>query len=656
MVAATIPDADILVGPHRTYSHSVAAAIAAGVVTGIIARMLGAPAVRFAVLCALAYASHVVLDWLGTDTAAPRGVMAWWPIASTYYVSGLDLFSEVSRRYWKPDEFIWGNLLSVGRELLILGPVAVAAAVRSRRGARRAKMSPLARFRMKRHLHSVLLSLIVLSSMWGFASEDPVRVEGGLISGTVTDGVRSFKGIPYAAPPVGEWRWKPPQPAPAWEDVKAADAFGPQCVQTPYAPTSIYLMPPHPQSEDCLSLNIWTAAKSGGRRPVMVWIHGGAFTRGSSSLPGYDGAALAKKGVVLVSINYRLGALGFMAHPELTAESPKHSSGNYAILDMVAALRWVQKNIAAFGGDPGRVTIFGESAGSWAVNVLQATPLARGLFHRAIGQSGGQFGRNASLKTAEDAGVRLAKTLSAVSLSALRAAPAGKVVSAAGGAGVNVDGWVLPDDVRGIFAGRRHSRVPILVGSNADEMTTLTAVAALPKTLEDYRRRVESQYGEATPEYDAVYPVESESDIAAALLGVGRDTTFTLQMRTWARLNVAGGSRAYLYQFTRVPPLPDRNGLGAYHAAEIPYAFDNVGARPWATAEDRALADRMSTYWVNFAATGDPNGKGLPKWAPYDRKDEPYLELGDSIRLRHHLLQAQLDFLERLQQRRAGSP
>ena len=271
------------------------------------------------------------------------------------------------------------------------------------------------------------------------AASDTVRIESGSISGTAANGVRIFKGIPYAAPPIGDLRWRPPQPAAGWSDMRAADAFGPDCPQTPYPPGSIYAAPPRPQSEDCLYLNVWTAAAAGDKRPVMVWIHGGALTRGSGATPVYDGSPLTKKGVVVVTINYRLGPLGYLAHPELTAESPHHASGNYGVLDQIAALTWVQKNIAAFGGDPARVTIFGESAGSWSVNMLVASPLAKGLFVRAIGESGARFTPGAFLSddrngvtSAEKAGVAFAKAGGAESLAALRAIPADKLVAVAG--------------------------------------------------------------------------------------------------------------------------------------------------------------------------------------------------------------------------------
>jgi para-nitrobenzyl esterase len=404
----------------------------------------------------------------------------------------------------------------------------------------------------------VIAAFACTCSFLVLAASDTVTVDGGRISGATANGVRVFKGIPFAAPPVGGLRWKAPLPVAAWDGVRAADRFGAQCTQQPYPANSPYASAPQPTSEDCLYLNVWTAGSAGDKRPVMVWIHGGAWTRGSGSTPTYDGAALAKKGVVVVTTNYRLGPFGFLAHPELTAESPQHASGNYAILDHVAALTWVQKNIAAFGGDPGRVTIFGESAGSWSVNVVQATPLAKGLFHRAIGESGAQFARTASLADAERGGVAFANAAGADSLKALRDVPAEKLLAIQSfRTGVNVDGFALPDTVRNIFAQKKQSDVPVLIGSNANEWTTLSNPAQFPKTMEEYRKRVEAQYGAAVKDYDAVYPVKTDADIAEALLGVGRDTTFTLEMRTWARMVTAGGMKAFLYQFTRVPgPIP----------------------------------------------------------------------------------------------------
>ena len=522
------------------------------------------------------------------------------------------------------------------------------------------------------------LLLLAVASVFAFSgaavttavltTNDIVRVEGGKISGTVVDGVRSYKGIPYAAAPTGEYRWKAPQPLAPWEGVRECDDFGPDCPQAPYPTTSLYYSPPRKQSEDCLYLNVWTASRAGEKRPVMVWIHGGALTRGSGATRSYDGTALAKKGVVVVTINYRLGPLGYLAHPELTAESTNHSSGNYGVLDQIAALKWTQKNIAAFGGDPGRVTIFGESAGSWSVNALVAAPLAKGLFQRAIGQSGGTFGPMAYLKedregrpSAEKIGLAFAKAAGADSIKALRALPAEKIIEIFNNdqegrkfrTQPNVDGWALPDEIRNIFAKGKQNDVPVIVGSNANEMSTLTVPATVPKTVEDYRKRVESLYGAMVKDFDAVYPANGEADVASAYLGSLRDTTFTLSMRTWARMTGTGSSKAYLYFFSHVPPNPNSKYLGAYHASEIVYVFNNLNRQnSLLQPDDYKLADMMSDYWVNFATTGDPNGKGLPKWSPYNREIEAYLDFGDPVQSKNHLLKAQLDFMEQFQTRR----
>jgi para-nitrobenzyl esterase len=493
------------------------------------------------------------------------------------------------------------------------------------------------------------------------AANGTIKIEGGMISGALADGVRSFKGVPFAAPPVGDLRWRPPQPVAAWQGVRECNEYGPDCPQAPYPSLSLFYSPPRKQSEDCLYLNVWTAANDGEKRPVMVWIYGGGLTRGSGAVPTYDGTALAKKGVVLITINYRIGPFGYLAHPELTAESSHRASGNYGVLDQIAALQWVRKNIAAFGGDPNRVTIFGESAGSWSVNVLAATPLAKDLFHRAIGESGGQFGPMATLGEAEKNGAAFAKAAGAQDLKAFRDVPAEKIVALFNHDPEGkkfktqpvVDRWVLPDEIRNIFAQGKQNKTPVIVGSNANEMTSLTGPGSLPKTMEEYRKRVDAQYGAMSKDYDAAYPVKNEAEIPAAYLGAMRDSVFTLAMRTWARMATDGRSKAYHYYFSHAPPNRNSQYLGAYHAGEIAYVFNNLNRQnPLMQEADYKLADLMSSYWVNFAATGDPNGKGLPSWKPYTRETEPYLDFGDPVQLRNHLLKEQLDFIERFQSRR----
>jgi para-nitrobenzyl esterase len=510
--------------------------------------------------------------------------------------------------------------------------------------------------------------VFTVSQLFAQATNDAVKLDSGLVSGTTTDGVHSYKGIPYAASTAGENRWKPPQPVPAWSGVRAATEFGKDCPQAPYPQGSIFYRPPRPQSEDCLCLNVWTAAKAGQKRPVMVWIHGGALTRGSGATPTYDGTNYAKKGVVLVTINYRLGPLGFLAHPELTAESAHKASGNYGLLDQIAALKWVQKNIAAFGGDPRRVTIFGESAGSRSVNALVATPLAKGLFQRAIGQSGGLFGEmmrlqenRKNLLSAETQGVAFGKAAGANSLAAMRALSAEKIVALSNGdpeasklrSDFNWDGWAFPDEVRNIFAKGKQNPVSVIVGSNANEMTSLTTPAMIPKTLTEYRNGLTPLYGEALGELDAFYPARSDADVSKAWLASTRDVRFTLPMRTWARMTATGKAKAWLYWFSHVPPNPNSQYLGAYHAGEIAYVFHNLNPNNTLIQEaDHKLAEMMMRYWINFATTGNPNGKGLPEWKAYEQKTEPYMDFGAPVQLRNHLLKAQLDFLEQMQKRR----
>ncbi len=499
------------------------------------------------------------------------------------------------------------------------------------------------------HVSFVSAFLIALPLL---ALKDPIRIANGSVSGNPgkNSDVQVYKSIPFAAPPVGDLRWKAPKSSANWDGVRAADKFSAICAQTPYPAGSLYASAPQPTSEDCLYLNVWTAAKAANEhRPVMLWIHGGALTRGSGSTPTYDGESLAAKGVVLVTINYRLGVFGFMAHPELTKESDRNASGNYGFLDQIAALEWVQKNIAAFGGDPKRVTIFGESAGSWSVNVLTASPLAKGLFHRAIGESGGNFNPLKRLADAEQTGVKFAASVGAESLSALRQKTTDELMKAASATPFPavLDGWLLPADIYAIYATGKQNDVPIIVGSNADEGTSLSPWPS-NGTAAAFEKQTRSRFGADADRALELYPAKSDDEARAAHYASFRDASFGWQMRTWARLETqTGKSKAYLYYFSHVPPGPQSSRYGAYHASEIAYVFNNlnVGKRQHEEIDDK-LADLMSSYWVNFAKTGDPNGPGLPKWPAYSLSSDTALELGDQVKPVANLHKDQLDFLD----------
>jgi para-nitrobenzyl esterase len=481
------------------------------------------------------------------------------------------------------------------------------------------------------------------------AITEPVHLSDGLVSGIAgqDSDVRVFKGIPFAAPPVGELRWRAPKAPERWDGVRTADKFSTTCMQRRPNSAAGGAM-----SEDCLYLNVYTTAKSAkDHRPVMVWIHGGALTSGAGSL--YDGEALAKKGVVVVTVNYRLGVFGFFADPELSKESDRNASGNYGLLDQIAALEWVQKNITAFGGDPKRVTIFGESAGSWSVNYLAATPLAHGLFQRAIGESGAEFAPARKLADMEQASVKFGQSIGAESLAALRAKPADDLVKATGFAtAANVDGWLLPQDVYTIFAQGKQNDVPVLIGSNADEGTMFTPASVKAATL---RETAAKRFGTDADAFLKLYPFHTDEEAWAAQAASMRDQVFGWEMRTWARMqNKTGKSKVYMYFFSRVPPGQNR-AKGAYHGSEIAYVFGNLevapfavsgdGPRPWQDV-DHKLADTMSSYWVNFATTGDPNGKGLPKWPAYRLKDDLLMGFGDAIEVKPVPNKPALDFLD----------
>ena len=530
---------------------------------------------------------------------------------------------------------------------------------------------------MRNMLHSALVTFLTFVFIFlagagsvpvrGQAADAVVSVEGGQLAGAPSplgDDVMVYRGVPFATPPVGDLRWRPPQPAAAWDGVRDATEAAPACMQNaiPGAAGRFYDPGVDRMGEDCLYLNVWTAAGPEDRAPVLVWIHGGGLRIGNGADVTYDGTRLAQRGVVLVTINYRLGVFGYLVHPLLSGESEHAASGNYGTLDQVAALGWIQRNIAAFGGDPARVTIFGESAGSWSVNHLMATPLARGLFHAAIGESGGGFGSRGRAKPKEEieaAGERFVEALLGEgvtpSLEALRSASADQVQAVAPDrvlSTATVDGWVFPDTVYNIFAAGRQHDVPVIVGSNADEMSILGGAAGAD-TLEQYRESIRNEYGEHADAFLDTFPATTDEQAQQARMASGTDATFGWEMRTWARMMETVSSPAYLYFFSRVPPAPDADRYGAYHTAEIPYVFDNFGVSPHPYANrdytdtDRRLSDILASYWVNMAATGNPNSKGLPDWPAYDPEADAALHIGDTIGVEAGIRKERLDFFDR---------
>ena len=471
-----------------------------------------------------------------------------------------------------------------------------------------------------------LVSVMILA--WGCNTSLPpglVRVEQGVLQGTVTDSLTVFKGIPFAAPPVGDLRWKAPQPAAKWEGVREATKFAPAPMQAGN--------PPSGKSEDCLYLNVWTPAKSAKYKiPVLVWIYGGGFSFGSTSEPGYDGAKLAKKGVVLVSIAYRVGQLGFLAHPELSAESPNHVSGNYGILDQIAGLKWIKKNIAAFGGDPNKVTIFGESAGGISVSMLCASPLAKGLFEGAISESGGSFGPTRpttypgenmkTLKQAEADGEAYMHKLGASSIAELRKMDAEKFIPSgwamAGGWPI-VDGYVIPGDQHNLYEEGKYNDVPVLIGYNSDEGASFSHY----KTPEDYIANVKKRYGKFADELIKAYPAGTNT-VPKTARDLMRDAAFGWQTWSWARLqSETGKSKVFYYYFDQHPDYPKDSpwaGNGSPHGQEVAYVFNHIDPNsPHTSATDLKISDAMATYWTNFAKYGDPNGEGLPQWPAFSK-------------------------------------
>lgn len=515
---------------------------------------------------------------------------------------------------------------------------------------------------------------------------DTVQTEYGLVSGVYNKdkSVKIYAGIPYASPPVGELRWKAPQIPQKWEGVLKADHFS-NCAEQRKIPTIVSKLlslsmgtdimknssinDTEQTSEDCLYLNIWTGSKTNknDKRPVIVYIHGGSFTSGSGSIDIYNGESMAKKGAVFVTINYRLGIFGFLADPKLSAESDYGTSGNYGLLDQIAALKWVQKNIANFGGDPNNVTIAGESAGSMSVNILQASPLAKGLFKRVIGESGANFGSRGikgapmqDLSSAEQTGLELTKDLKVSSLNELREEPASDLLKASKRLSTRpiIDGYVLPDSIYSIYASGKENDVPTLIGYNANESSIFIS---LPWPLSwipsysslnavDYKAAINKTYGSKADDFLDIYSASDNAKALQSQLSSGTMQWFGWHMFTWARLlSQSSTSNIYFYHFSRIQPGSNTmKQLGASHGSEIAYAYGNLDKNKLEyTDYDYKLSDTMLSYWYNFAATGNPNGNGLPTWDAFDIEHEKNtMEFGDQVEMRSTPNQDKINFFD----------
>jgi para-nitrobenzyl esterase len=521
-------------------------------------------------------------------------------------------------------------------------------------------------------LIAVAACLCWTQTIWSAPIDEVVRTTGGPIQGkVVADGIRAYLGVPYAAPPIGDLRWRPPRTHQPWQEVRDATALGPSCPQ----PDISMLRGLDSQDEDCLTLNVWTAAADTAEGlPVMVWIHGGGYYLGGSAEPTYDGTELARAGVVLVSVNYRLGTFGFLAHPALTAESRDGASGMYGIMDQILALQWVRDNISGFGGDPERVTIFGQSAGAGSVCCLMTSRLARGLFHRAIlhsGRAGAELRDRSKdlprLESMESLGVAFAERLGVADapdlLAAMRAKPWQEILDAfempsrnAGGgtkAHLSVDGHVLTEAPGLSFAKGGQARVPLMAGTAAREGSLFTRGNRVVGSLDTWQQLVRMTFG---PSLSArvleLYPAHDDVSAPAAYTDLVGDY-FVWGARDAVRQMAKVQPKTWLYQFTHVSPRGVRNGLGSYHGCELPYAFGNLAEAEASSAEDKALSRAMIGYWIRFAASGDPNGEGAVPWAAYTERQDNHLILDTEIRTGRKLRQQQLDLLgERLRRRR----
>ena len=512
-----------------------------------------------------------------------------------------------------------------------------------------------------------LAVLLPVSAVIAGPLQDPIRLTSGPITGRVADGLHVYKGIPYAAPPVGPLRWREPQPPPPWTQPRPCLSYGPSCPQADSPldrdPTTVN------QSEDCLHLNVWTPAQeTDAKLPVMVWLHGGGLVQGSGSKPFYDGASLARRGVVLVTINYRLGAFGFFTHPGLggppgpgglEARTTDYR-GNWGILDQIAALQWVRDNIGQFGGDAERVTILGESAGALSVHILMASPLARGLFHGAIAESGAAPARTLTLEKSRALWQQKAAALGiadwAGGLAALRARSAAEIVKMSGSVGslpgksgtemLCLDGQVLTENPAGTFAAGREAPVPFIVGSNADEGTLFTRQGA-PKTVRGYEFIVRRMFGELADDVLRLYLARTDAEVRDAFAAALGDVSFTVNARRSARWHAAAGHPTWRYFFNYLPPAAEKSGLRVTHGIEIPFVFGTLPAT-MASPEARTLSDQMGAYWVAFARTGKPEAEGLPEWDGYDATRDNVLAFDKQVGPQEHLRAEQCDLWDKV--------
>jgi para-nitrobenzyl esterase len=515
-----------------------------------------------------------------------------------------------------------------------------------------------------------------------------VRVDAGIVEGSylgADSALSVFKGIPFAAPPVGALRWKPPGPVAPWNGVRTATAFGPACAQKRYSVDWFDRItkrvgghaPPEaipPFAEDCLYLSVWTGhLREPSARPVMVWVHGGGDVDGWATHGSIDGEQLARGGAVVVMIEYRLGALGFLADSALSAESPHRVSGNYGLLDQIAALQWVRRNIAAFGGDPTRVTIFGQSAGAVNVTCLMMSPLAKGLFHRVIAQSGACTGPLPELRRpvmgftplapVEATGKALARKLGVDrapdALAAMRATSADSIIAAtadnADNGELTVEGWAIPSQPDLALSRGEQADVPLLIGSNEDEMRSLAREMPV-KRMRDYPNDLFVALGgnpvlrPLMPQILTAYPATDTASAQRRLFEASSDWAGSGARYMARAMRNRGERNVYVYRFTHVIPSAGGREMGAFHGAETPFVFGNDMGYP-KSDRDEALGEAIRGYWLNFAATGDPNGKGLPEWPAYDSSRDSYLELGDAIRSREHLRTMQFDVYDSAQAR-----